>query len=59
MNRYNRLGHVCGSLSGLLLWFAWLRFGRVNKPVATAVGTGALGVIAMDRGLAQSVKPRA
>ena len=42
----------------MLLWFAGLRFGRVNKLVATVGGIGALGVVAMARRLAESVQAR-
>ena len=51
-------GNACGGLSGLLLWFAWLRTGRVNRLAATALGLATLGVVAMDRRLARSVQER-
>lgn len=58
-NSIGHLGHICGNISGLLLWFAWLRCGHINKLAATVFGVGTLGVVVMDRGILRSVRERA
>lgn len=54
----SHLGYICGNLSGLLLWFVWLRRGHVNKLAVTAFGVGTLGVIIMDRRILRSIQER-